>query len=97
MLLDGQPWPPGESIVANLTPLATSDVVSARLFALLIPTYSAKKRLGLRFADQSAKAGPGAVRCRSCDGRLQDLSAHQLADMCRGSVVGSQVPGAAAI
>jgi hypothetical protein len=37
VLLDGQPWPPGESIVARMTPPTTSDLISARLFALLIP------------------------------------------------------------
>jgi len=37
VLLDGQPWPTGESIVAHLAPPTTSDLISARLFALLIP------------------------------------------------------------
>jgi hypothetical protein len=37
VLLDGQPWPSGEGIVAHLTPPTTSDLISARLFALLIP------------------------------------------------------------
>jgi hypothetical protein len=38
VLLDGQPWPAGESIVARLAPPATGDLISARLFALLIPS-----------------------------------------------------------
>ena len=37
VLLYGEPWRPGERIVARLTPPATSDLISARLFALLIP------------------------------------------------------------
>jgi hypothetical protein len=37
VLLDGQPWPSGETIVAQLTPPPTSDLITTRLFALLIP------------------------------------------------------------
>lgn len=71
VLLDGQPWRPGESIVAQLTPPATSDLISARLFALLIPGSPARPRLSLPALGASPVRGPTCRR--SAGGRLSRI------------------------
>jgi hypothetical protein len=63
VLLDGEPWPAGESIMASLTPPTTSDLTGVRLFALLIPRQP-DQGAALAIPRTQRITYPGGVRAR---------------------------------
>jgi Family of unknown function (DUF6348) len=92
VLLDGEPWPAGESIMASLTPPTTSDLTGVRLFALLIPRQP-DQGAALAIPRTQRITYPGGVRARESQNRARAHARtvlwthYSAAQRCQGGLV----------